>query len=256
MNGTLAQAVALVAHGNAWLRAPDSTSHPDDFELTNSTFQYVRSVRFDGTPNGERPATTSVSSWIGGALDAGVGRLSLIAGGASFGVLGHAEDTSTAWYPSWTVNRDGVDPKDLKSRIWEVHYATATHGGDIQIASPDIAAATKALHGALVSAREFARHEQALEIFASWFDRAIELMTSDDPSVEYHPDLLPSVGYALDARRLIAMGVRAWVFGGMRSWNDVVIRDEDLKDAYRHVTERLYSSSISAIRDAANAFDK
>lgn len=255
MNGTLAQSAALVAHGNAWLGAPDATSRPDDFELTNSTFQYVRSVRFDGSHNGGRPAaTTSVGSWIGEVIDAGIGRLSLIARGASGGVLGHAENTSTAWYPTWTVNRDGVDPKDLKSRIWEVQYAAATHASRVELVSPNVGAATEALHAALLSAREFARHERALETFASWFDRALELRTSDDPAIEYHPDLLPAIGYSIDARRLMAMGVRAWVFGGMGSWNDVVIRDQDLKDTFIRITEHLYSSTVSAIRDAANAF--
>src|SRR4051794_262143 len=48
------------------------------------------------------------------------------------------------------------------------------------------------------------------------------MLTAVEPTAPYHPDILPSAGYTLAARQLLAGAVASFVFGGMGSWNDVV----------------------------------
>lgn len=54
----------------------------------------------------------------------------------------------------------------------------------------------------------------------SAFADALQLLNSSKPEVPYHPDMLPDLGYSLLARQVIASAVRAYVFGGMGSWNN------------------------------------
>ncbi|MGY6499848.1 MAG: hypothetical protein ACXIVQ_02975 [Acidimicrobiales bacterium] len=95
-----------------------------------------------------------------------------------------------------------------------------------------------------------------LQSFAGWFDDALEMASSTEPTAPYHPDMMPAVGYSIEARRLLSMATRAWVFGGMGSWNDVGFSDRETHERYRAISERLYRAVIDAVRDAANAFER
>lgn len=79
---------------------------------------------------------------------------------------------------------------------------------------------------------------------------------TDSPSPEppYHPDMLPQTGYSVEARQLLAMATRSWVFGGMGSWNDVGFGDPDVQAEYEEITSRLYGAVVDAIRAATKAF--
>ncbi len=66
--------------------------------------------------------------------------------------------------------------------------------------------------------------------------------------------MVPAAGYSLDARQLLAMASRAWVFGGMGSWNDIGFTDAARNEEYRRVSQELYRAVTDAIRDAANSF--
>ena len=93
-----------------------------------------------------------------------------------------------------------------------------------------------------------------LEPFAGWFEDALALGDSPSPDPPYHGDMLPQTGYPLEARQLLAMATRSWVFGGMGSWNDAGFSDEDVQAHYQEITKRLYRAVLDGIRTAANAF--
>jgi hypothetical protein len=152
-----------------------------------------------------------------------------------------------------TVNRAGVDPADTQAPIWEVSYRIVSRAGRTELPRPDLAQRSAALRRSLAGAREFTVREPALQVFGGWFDQALALLESDEPSIEYYPDLLPAVGYSLEARRLVAAAARSWVFGGMGSWNDIGFSDATLLDAYKAVSEDLYTSVIEAFRDGTNS---
>jgi hypothetical protein len=267
VNGELAQAVALVAHGNLWLsgtrRASVDIAH---FEARNSTFQYVRSITFETRKrrNGTGLAT-SVVDWLDAVQVARIRRLSLLAGRAmpvtfagegAWGILGHGERRDRAWYPSWSVNRDGVDPDDHRPRIWEICYRLRRRFRTSEPKPVDLEARRDQLRGALDRATEFARDDPYLSTFAPWFEEAKQLGTSSAPVIPWHSDMLPTAGYPLAARQLIAMGARSWVFGGMGSWNDVGFSEAAKAAEYKDVSQRLYRAILDGIRDAANSFDE
>jgi hypothetical protein len=262
MNGELAEAVALVAHGNAGLPGSDKAQLVG-FEETNSTFQYVRSVTFE-TQSGRRRSSsvTSVASWLDYLRRGRFQKLSLMAGGVApvafadqgtWGILGHGRGEVEAWYPRWEVNRDGVDPAETKPRIWEVAYRSSARRGHVAVEPIDLLARSRELESAVGSAIEFAVTNDILTNFVPWFEQAQALQSSDNPVIEWHPDLLPPVGYSLQARRLLASATRSWVFGGMGSWNDIGFSEPALRDRYQTVSNDLYQAVIDSIRDATNS---
>lgn len=266
MNGELAQAVAVVSHGNSWLA--DVGAAREDiaiFEAQNSTFQYVRSVRFEAKSRWRGMSELgTVGAWLRSISRAGIDRLSLIAGGSKpvafanaglWGVVGQGRRTGDAWYGRWEVNRSGVDPADLKPRIWEVKYRRVHGSWPIEAEPIDLVGRMEELRSALADAKDFAERDPALATFAPWFEEALALESSNEPEIVWHPDMLSSVGYGLDARRLLAMGARSWVFGGMGSWNDVSFNDAETQVQYRRVSERLYEAVLSAVRDSTNSFE-
>lgn len=260
MNGELAQAVALVAHGNPALVRGDGLR---GMESSNSTFQYVRSVTFEVERRLRgRVAVASVDDWVRALRRASIGRLSLIAGGAApaafanqgtWGVLGHGRERTSAWYARWGVNKDGVDPADPKPRLWEVTYGLSASDGTVELGPPEVVATASLLREAVIEARSFAS-THGLEPFAAWFGDALSLGDSPRPVPPYHGDMLPLSGYSLEARQLLAMATRSWVFGGMGSWNDVGFRDHAVQAQYDEITTRLYRAVLDGIRTATNAF--
>lgn len=48
------------------------------------------------------------------------------------------------------------------------------------------------------------------------------------------------------ARQVFAAAVGAWVFGGMGSWNDFFVEDENLRQRYEEVSESLFRSALAA----------
>jgi hypothetical protein len=263
VNGELAQLVALVAHGNAALAGAPVDAPA--LERTNTTFRFVRSLAFLVVdPWGRELVADSVAAWLD-AIAPFVGRLSLCGGEGSgpsafvntggWWMAGHERGGSatSAWRGEWTVNRDGVDPADPQPRIWQIAYGSRRMG---PFAPPavDLDGRAASLRRAIASARAFALREPVLAQFVPWFDEAVSLGSDPAAVPTWHPEMLPAVGYPAAARQLLAMASRAWVFGGMGSWNDVGFGDPATADEYRRVSDRLYGTCVDAIRDAANAF--
>ena len=55
---------------------------------------------------------------------------------------------------------------------------------------------------------------------------------------------------SLEARQLLATASHAWVFGGMGSWNDVALTDDE---RYKPVTAELFEAVLEAVVAATNA---
>ena len=147
--------------------------------------------------------------------------------------------------PAWEVARKRA--KD--NRIWRVTYWSVG-----LVPSPlrdDVSRVSAKLRGALEEIRDFARSEAG--DWVAWFDKALDCLKSDR-RIPYHADMLPTVGYARDARRLLAAASQAWVFGGMGSWNDIGF-DELQQSRYETCSERLYRAVIGACCAATNSFD-
>jgi len=87
------------------------------------------------------------------------------------------------------------------------------------------------------------------------FGKSLSLLGSRNPAALYHPDMLPPVGYPLDARRILAAATQAWVFGGMGSWGDIRFEDKSVETAFWPLNTKLRVAVEDALISATNSFD-
>jgi len=259
MNGELAQIVCLATYGSSWLPDHDA-AEPPDLE-GNSTFKYVNATEFTDT----RGSTISgPSAWLRDLRSRGYRRLWLalpevlpvrarwpylepylevgFANGGHWYLLATGSPQAEEWGATWSV----IEPRPADNRIWAVRYAGTMADGAAPL-QPGVAQAGSALDRALTDARDFAQRLGELD-WATQFDEAITL-TGDRPP--YQPDLMdPS--FPDDARRLIAKASRAWVFGGMGSWNDLGFADEAKRAEHAEISRLLFATLLQACIAAVN----
>lgn len=263
MRGELAQLIALVGHGNAFLHG---LRPPIELARTNSTFEYVESVRFVGParpPGSSEPPTsaTTTAAWLEALKSSGAERLWLVvpnvrrpdaaafANAAPGTILAAFRRSAEAWTPEWSV----ASPWQTSDRIWSVRYeAVPTVAARVVV--PNVDDATESLRAAVDDAASLAVRAAGLRGFAAWFREAEALLEDPDPTAPYNPDMLPNVGYSLPARQLLAASTRAWVFGGMGSWNDGYPESVRVRLNYQRVTRALWQAVLGGLSCAANAF--
>jgi hypothetical protein len=265
VNGELAQVVCLAGHGSAWL-AGRTGPEPPPSEEANSAFRFVGALGFslDGDPVEE--GSGSVADWLRGLRARRVDRLWLVtgesgpgtvgrapfeerylvafAGAGSWRILATAGPAAEVWRASWTVG----DPDAPDQRIWHVHYHGTRLDETTRPPRPSPAEAALHLREAVRATREFAV-AQGLAEWADVFGTALDPGASAE--TEY-PDLLPASAYPPESIRLVEMAARAWVFGGMGSWNDLGFDDTEVKSRYEKVSEDLYRSALAALVAATN----
>ncbi len=264
MNGELAQAVALTAHARAALAGA-----PFELDLGSSTFQFVGELAFEGEVRRLLRATrhetigATPRAWFDHLVRSGCRSLGLVlgahagplpahvavafAGGGSWGIVAEREDGRSVWTAHWRV----ADLNAADRRIWSVVYRES--GRTAPLAERvETDAASVALASVLADADAFAGGA-GLETWRDGFRAAREKLDADPVTFQYHGDLLPSVGYGRQARRLLSACEHAWVFGGMGSWNDLGFRDADLQGRYETITRTLYTAVLSGIVVATNA---
>ena len=264
MNGELAQVICLASYGSSWL-AHDGHSDPPALDRENSTFKFVGSLGFHlaaGSPGEEFHADT-VTDWLRRLRDREVRRLWLVipeakpvtglghpvgehmlagfANAGRWGLAATGERQHEIWRASWAVG-DRAAPEH---RIWAVHYQGA-YLDEVVPQRPDVRSAHEQLARALEAAHEFAAR-QHLDPWPAWFERA--LASSRD--IPYHPDMLPP-DYTSEAHQLAAMAARAWVFGGMGSWNDLGFEDKAVQAEYDEVSRNLYAAVLLAMLASVN----
>jgi hypothetical protein len=113
------------------------------------------------------------------------------------------------------------------------------------------AEADERLRMALEAATAFCQAAH-LDYWGQWFAEAAVLRHSPEPAIPYHPDLLPAERYTAEARRLLACACKAWVFGGMGTWNDLVFEEASLEERCDRLTPELFEAVVTAIASAAN----
>jgi hypothetical protein len=204
----------------------------------NSTFQYVGSLAFEMGRSRHRRRTlvlSRVGDWFDALRRAGVTRLWLVspltpsasqhfeapsfANEGRSSLLAVGSGTEILWRAHWGV----ADPQVPDRPLWGVRYDQAAVEA-IPVRRPEPRESMVTLVAALREAQSFARNHEPLEEWAERFQKAIDLTDAFDPQPPYHPDMLPTSGFTPDARRLLAVATQSWVFGGMGSWNDVLVR--------------------------------
>ena len=86
------------------------------------------------------------------------------------------------------------------------------------------------------------------------FQGAIDYLSYNKPDDFFDQSIMPPDCLSLEALQIIAACDKAWVFGGMGSWNDVVqVNDYDL---YNRLTANLYDTLCKSFVAAINSYPK
>jgi hypothetical protein len=139
-----------------------------------------------------------------------------------------------------------IEPRPADNRIWAVSFVGNEADGATPL-QPDVAHSSSALDRALSDARDFARRLDEAD-WATQFDEAI---SATDDRVASQPDMMDPA-FPGGARRLIAKASRAWVFGGMGSWNDLGFEDEAKRTEHAEISRLLFATLLQACIAAVN----
>jgi hypothetical protein len=276
VQGTIAQIIALVTYGNAFLSGSPQRE-PSAFYSANSTFIFCEDVRFvdlKPTTTGwvESAYAADPSAWFTQLKRDGVYGLRIVhrpTGGHQLGdekVPDRMLVASVGGGGQWLIEAIKPNGSDFWEGRWEVgnreHKAKkiwrVTYGRDAKnqrtpdLPKMDILALKNQLAKNLEAIGAFARR-QKMEEFAKAFDAGLAQLSSNDPlRGVYYSDLVPENTRPLAAAQLLGAAQAAWVFGGMGSWNDVGFDGED-QLLYERLSEDLYQLLNAAIVLAVNA---
>ncbi len=249
MLGTVAQAIALTAYGNAYLQSSKSFALAE-FWPSNSTFKYCEFVQF--TADGAAWATDPIR-WLERLRQEGVCEFRLdyrAVGNRDWCWLLEASGPKGCdwWEPQW---EPGDSPR-ADGRIWHVSYRRIARDVATRVSPAiDLESLKHDLNRTLTEIRDYSTGH-GLEQFARIFETS-RLQLSGEASLEsvYHPDLLPAGRAPTIAQRMLAASQTGWVFGGMGSWNDGAYDPNDAD--CRRLTQELHSSLIQTYISVANA---
>ncbi len=138
-------------------------------------------------------------------------------------------------------------------RVWDVVYKVTRLNERAATAQINLAKAKKRLESALWNALAFAERAK-LQDWKNIFKDVLAYSEGHRTEIPYHPDLLPARGYGAAVKHVIAFASKAWVFGGMGSWNDMSFSEGSLKGQYDETTQALYEAVVHALVDATNSY--
>jgi hypothetical protein len=275
MVADLAEAISLVSYGNAYLSG--LLADAPDFLAENSSFQYMAAVEFRRLVRTAAPwysrirgkyenvtASDLVQSppeWLRDLKARNCKKLYLQRGRQKHGPLEAHVAVAFAGFSDWWIYVEGErDQEQWGGRLGKAEHPNGRRiwinryfGGEakrIQV-TYNLNASSTHLQSALEDTLEVA---EKIKYFDDWFRYALSQLGSIKPTPKFHPDMLPTVGYSLLARQVAFAASSAWVFGGMGSWNDVIV-DPAFKERYDTVTRQLYDSVLQALIDSVNSFD-
>ena len=133
---------------------------------------------------------------------------------------------------------------------WSVEYRGFMSPNSSALPMQEMSAVKDRLRQAVSRAQSFAQGT----IWAKYFASSLEALESPAPVFSFG-DMLPSSGFPLEARQLLAAATRAYVFGGMSSWNDLALpNDPEVIKEYEEISTELYEAIQFAILMASNSF--
>jgi hypothetical protein len=262
MNGPIAQLAALACHANAYLAGRDIP----EFFPSNSTCQFCDSIDFfqistDAFGQPERQTVAeSPDEWIHNLPLREVDGVRLVfsarndpditdrmsagfvGGGHVWRMLVLRDDgLGESWSDDWHVwNQEAPD-----RRIWRVSYTLESTEPRKAYVCRNLAIVKAAFRESLEEILAFSeKHTEG--VYSTHFAEALELLDDPQAHVTYHEDIAMPGQLSADAESLLKASSRAWVFGGMGSWNDMSF-DGALQIEYENVSETLFDLVHEAI---------
>ncbi|WP_157578413.1 hypothetical protein [Rudaea cellulosilytica] len=270
MQGTIAQIVALVVQGNAYIRSADQAVA---FPAAHSTLAFCEFVKFvdlrrSGAGLSETAFAADPASWIeklrqnevqsirmaympSGETQTGPTDRMLVGfvGGGGHWLLKTAGPKgSDYWEGRWVVG----DQNRSDRKIWQVTYGRIAVNQPSQLGPPaDLESLKRRLVKNLKEISAFARHHN-LDGFAKAFEAGLSHLESSSPGNGLHHNDMLSSRMPLTAAQLLSAAQSAWVFGGMGSWNDLGFEGNEQRK-YDNLSEELYRLLNDSIVAAANS---
>jgi hypothetical protein len=269
VNGPIAQIVALTCFGNAFLQGQNIPG----FFPQNSTCQFCEYVHFvsiekpffgkgkereiAGTPDEWFTYLKSIAAkgiylsispqniaWLPDRMSAG-----LVGGGGIWSMEAVIpEKHSSCWISRWEVgNRE-----DPNKHIWRVKYENVRIKSPAKKAPVVLNKIAANLSESLTSIHDFSEKHNCGG-FTGAFAEALGTLDSRGKNLHgYHRDLAPQGFLASEALTILDACQRAWVFGGMGSWNDLYFEGNAQKE-YLKLSEDLFQTVKKAIAAGANS---
>jgi hypothetical protein len=249
--GSLTQAVSLVSYGNAALASrralpDDAWAHLSAFHAASSV-TFVRRQRAYGLMSTHHRVAGSPEEWLNVLKRLGATALQLRVH-ASRGVVIRVLATNTTQRAWWQAEQRYLGDQ-LNRRIWDVSYSAMPDEDETEYRELlDLETATANLHAALADVLESARAD-GLHGYHVKFLGAMHLLTSPDPHISHHPDLLAEPSAA--AKCLAAACIKAWT-SPAQTYDDVSTGLARWR-ARRAIVTRLRDVVVDALVAAANA---
>lgn len=255
MNVSILQMVSVVSYSNAYLndRLPEISNQGEKISM------YCNKVLFHIPVVGDKNQYTTQApiDWFISLKFRGVKQVKLfyqsfakpntpeymtagfVGGGGVWMVETVLEDRSEFWYSKWEVNEDkrqlGAD------RVWDVIYRLAPIH-ELASTKYDVTVQSIALASVLEELVTFCKQEE-LSNWEAIFSGAKSVLENKKPSsAAYLKDMIVEGGYTDEALALMEAADRAYVFGGMGSWNDVgQLSDDAQEQKYKELSAQLYA---------------
>lgn len=275
MVGTLAQQVTLVSYGNEFLTSGQVSPK---FYLENSTFQFCNNVNFWNMKKSflssklrETVIAHNPNDWFTLLKNEKCKKLRLnyrhskekqptniqehklagfVGGGGTWLIEAIYDSYSDYWANRWEVTNSNAPDQ----RIWSVNYIRVLSNQKSYNVKIDLESIKSNLSKVLGDIADFAA-QGGLPDWADVFRKANAALYSQNPSEEYyHKDLIVFKNYELTAQQILFAAGKAWVFGGMGSWNDLGFEKEEDNCTYNRLSAQLYETICEAIVASTNSF--
>lgn len=259
------RSLAMVAVGNAALAGRDVKG----FGPNDPLFRYTAALDFmtPGDADQLKRAAASPTGWFEKLRRRECKGLRLHnAPMAQKQRLGHIEERMLVGFvgggPRWLIETVYGDHSELwegfdrigdqkapNQKIWLSAYILIGEAESAPSVDTDVIAAAGALRSALFAIEPLARQIPNAP-FADIFVAARAALDGKDS--EPAPDFVRYAGLKPEAERLLRAAGRAWVFGGMGSWNDMAV-DPSLKAKYDETSAALFAALQRAVLVTANS---
>jgi hypothetical protein len=264
MTGTLVQIITIAAFGNEFLKNGKLT----EFYPENSSFQFCDFVDFREikkknffTAKKEIITAKNPLNWFENLKNNGCIKLRLfhqtekendhqlagfVGGGGNWFIETVYPNYSDFWVGNW--NHD----KNLTEKPWQVTYGKAVEKQPTRNQQFDLKNTRNELNSILEKLTDFA-FKETNENWGNIFEKAKETLNSENPETDfYHTDLISTKEYELQNRQLLLSASKAFVFGGMGSWNDMGFENKKTNKVYHELSTELYDTMNKSIICAIN----
>ena len=264
MTGILAQIIAITSFGNEYLKNGKLT----DFYPQNSSFQHCDFVDFREmkkknifSSKKEIIVSKNPTEWFEYLKLKNCKKLRLyyqtvkkddhkmagfVGGGGNWFIETIYPTHSDFWISRWNYD------KNLTEKPWQVTYGKAIGNRPIINQQFDITQTRKNLKSSLEKITDFA-YQETTDNWGKIFETAKETLESKNPVSDfYHNDLIFWNNYDLKNQQLLMSASKAFVFGGMGSWNDMGFEKKEIDEKYNRLSTELYKSMIESIICAIN----